>query len=217
MLNLLQIRLHQFIEEIRQKSLGVAVKKAAKKFFIKDQIVVPVYTDLSTELKKVKLGDCTDLEFMVVDQRNLGLAESMHHTSSRRLKIGRNTKAGYYAYAVATKGEIIGDIWCATKKQVGRIPIHPDLPWLGIECQDNEAYMFDMYVVPDSRGKAVTSYLLSSALNHLKKNGYTKVYGFYEQDNLPALWTHRLFGYSELEKRKAVRYLFHTKTEPVAS
>lgn len=214
MINILRIRFHQFLEEAKQKSLTGAFKKAVGKCIMTDRIVVPVYNDFSG-LNKVRGQEGADLEFMVVDGRNLGLAENMMKTSSRRLKLSRNIKDGYYAYTVAMNGEIIGDIWCATRKSVGRVPIHPDLPWLGIECEDSDAYMFDMYVVPDSRGKVTTSYLLGKALNHLKNAGYTKVYGFYEKDNLPALWTHRLFGYSELGKRRSFRFLFYKKTETV--
>jgi len=215
MFSILQIRLHQFFEEVRHKSLVEAVKKAVGKYLINDRIVVPVYNDLS-EIKKVKQEDTNGFEFLIVDGRNLGLAERMMKTASRRLKLSVNSKAGYYAYAVVCNGEIIGDIWCATAKQTQRKPVHPDLPWLGIDSQDDgEAYMFDMYVIPDSRGKVTTTYLLANALNHLKKNGYRRVYGFYEKDNLPALWTHRLFGYAELGKRRSYRVLFYKKTEPV--
>ncbi|GFO68492.1 hypothetical protein GMLC_20710 [Geomonas limicola] len=215
MFSMLRIRFHQFLEEARQKSLTEAVKKTVGKCLFNDNIVIPVYNDLS-DIKKIKSEETNGLEFLVVDQRNLGLAERMMKTPSRRLKLSVNNKAGYYAYAVACDGEIIGDIWCATPKQTKKNPLHPDLPWLGINCQDDrEAYMFDMYVIPDSRGKVTTNYLLANALNHLRKSGHDRVYGFYEKDNLPALWTHRLFGYSELGKRRSYRFLFYKKTEPV--
>ncbi|GFO61730.1 hypothetical protein GMST_40550 [Geomonas silvestris] len=216
MLSILLIRFHQFLEEARHNTLAKAVKKLVGKCLHNDSIVVPVYNDLS-EVKKIKQEETNNFEFIVVDQRNLGLAERMMKTRSRRMKLAANNRAGYYAYAVACNGEIIGDIWCATHKQTQRNPIHPDLPWLGITCEDErEAYMFDMYVTPDSRGKVTTTYLLANALDHLKKSGYRRVYGFYEKDNLPALWTHRLFGYAELGKRRSYRLLFYKKTEPVA-
>ena len=126
-----------------------------------------------------------------------------------------NTRSGYYAYAVVQDGKIVGDIWCATPNNVKRAPMHPDLAWLDIQCFENEAYMFDMYVAPESRGKVITTYLLGNALNHLKESGFERVYGFYEKTNLPALWTHRLFGYTELGNRKVSRILLYSKSEEI--
>jgi len=216
MIDILRIRWNQFLEEARQKSLQVAFKKAVAKCLMTDRIVVPVYNNLS-ELKQPKAEASSSLEFLVIDQANVAAVAGMMKTKSRRLKLLHNTKAGYYAYAVVADGEIIGDIWCVTPKTAKTVPMHHDLPWLGIDCAGNEAYMFDMYVVPDSRGKVTASHLLGSALSHLKEAGFVRVYGFYEKDNLPALWTHRLFGYSELGKRRSFRLLFYKKTEPIAS
>jgi GNAT superfamily N-acetyltransferase len=88
---------------------------------------------------------------------------------------------------------------------------------LDIQLGEDEAYMFDMYVTPDSRGKVAAGYLLSNALQDLKDSGFTRVYGFYEKDNLPALWIHRLFGYRELGKRKVSRLLLYRKSEALPS
>jgi GNAT superfamily N-acetyltransferase len=180
-----------------------------------NQIVVPVYNNLSSLKPMAKTEATAELTFIVVNQGNANAAASMHKTPSRSLKALHNTQAGYYAYAVVSNGEIIGDIWCASPREVQADPIHPDLPWLGITGTKNDAYMFDMYVIPDSRGKVITSFLLGNALSHLKDDGFERVYGFYEKSNLPALWTHRLFGYSELGKRKSIRFLFYKKTEQV--
>jgi GNAT superfamily N-acetyltransferase len=215
MLKIFRIRWHQFLEEAKGKSLQDALRKFVVKCITTNQVVVPVYNNLSTLKQPPKTDATSTLEFLVVNKDNQAAVEPMIKTNSRRLKVGHNTQSGFYAFAVVSNGEIIGDIWCATPREVKTEPIHSDLPWLGITCGKNDAYMFDMYVVPDSRGKVVTSYLLGGALAHLKQAGFDKVYGFYEKNNLPALWTHRLFGYSELGKRKSFRFLFFKKTEPL--
>jgi GNAT superfamily N-acetyltransferase len=217
MLNIIRIRWNQFLEEAREKSFQVALQKSVAKCITTNQIVVPVYNDLSTLKRATKTEVAAALEFLVINKTNLESVSSMIKTNSRRLKVYRNTQSGYYAYAVVSRGEIIGDIWCATPRDIANDPIHSDLPWLGITCGENEAYMFDMFVIPDSRGKVITSYLLGNALNHLKEDGFDKVYGFYEKNNLPALWTHRLFGYCELGKRKSFRFLFYKSTVPVTT
>jgi len=213
MLTLIRIRWNQFWEEVREKSLKEALAKSLKRLFTTDMVVVPVFNRLTNLKPLVEGEESSALEFLVIDKSNQEKLAPEVRTTSRRIKLQRNTAAGYYAYAVRCNGEIIGDIWCATPGAINSSPVHPDLAWLGICCEKNEAYMYDMYVVPGSRGKVITSFLLGNALNHLKNSGYQKVYGFYEKDNLPALWTHRLFGYSELGKRRLFRCLFYKKTE----
>jgi GNAT superfamily N-acetyltransferase len=217
MLDLISIRWNQFWEEAREKSLRQALAKSLKRLFTTDMVVVPVFNQLANLKQNTNAEESSSLEFLVIDRTNQRMLAPEIHTTSRRLKLERNTAAGYYAYAVRSNGEIIGDIWCATPGSINCNPIHPDLAWLGISCEKDEAYMYDMFVVPGSRGKVITSFLLGNALNHLKKAGYQKVYGFYEKDNLPALWTHRLFGYSEMGKRRLIRCFFYKKTEPLST
>ena len=215
MLDAIRIRYNQFVEEAREKSPRDAIKKAVSTYLQMNRVVVPVYNDLAKVKQPAKAEDTAALEFIVVDRENVGSLTAMNKVTSRRLKVAYNTGWGYYSYAVVSKGEIVGDIWCATPGNIQSRPIHPDLEWLGIECGKNEAYMFDMYVTPDSRGKVITGFLLSNALEHLKRGGFSRVYGFYEKNNLPALWTHRLFGYTELQKRKITRIGIYSNSEPL--
>ncbi|OGU05594.1 MAG: hypothetical protein A2075_24190 [Geobacteraceae bacterium GWC2_58_44] len=217
MLNSVRIKWNQFLEVAKEQSPRQAVVKSIDSYLHLNRIVVPVYNDLLSMKQGAKADDTGSLEFLVIDAANAASVCGMNKTVSRRLKEAYNTGSGYYAYAVVSKGEIIGDIWCATPGNVRRDPIHPDLTWLGIECGEDDAYMFDLYVAPDSRGKVVTSYLLGNALRHLKESGYKRAYGFYDNNNLPALWIHRLFGYTELAKRKVSRVLLYKKSEVVAS
>jgi GNAT superfamily N-acetyltransferase len=217
MLGKIRIRFNQFLEEAREKSPLEALEKSLLYYMQVNRVVVPCYSDLSALKEQGKAGDSAGLEFVIVDRKNAASMAGMNKHASRRLKDIYNTEEGYYAYTVVCDGEIVGDIWCATPGNVRREPLHPDLVWLGIQCGANDAYMFDMYVKPDSRGKVITSFLLGNALQHLKQGGFSRAYGFYEKSNLPALWTHRLFGYIELEKRKISRILFYVKSEPVSS
>jgi GNAT superfamily N-acetyltransferase len=180
-------------------------------------VVVPVYHDLSPWKQNLKPEETAGLEFVVLDRDNAESVSALNKITSRRLKGTYNTSAGYYAYAVVSNGEVIGDMWCAAPGRVQCDPIHPDLTWLGIECGEREVYMFDLFVAPGSRGKVVTGFLVGNALRHLKESGVTRVYGFYEKNNLPALWTHRLFGYKELQMRKISRFFLYQKSEALPS
>lgn len=217
MIESMRIRWNQFVEVAREKSPADALVKSASSYLHLNRIVVPVYNDLSS-LKPVALKEeeTAGLEFAVLDRDNAGSLAPKNKVASRRLKGFHNTRHGYYAYAVLRGGEIIGDIWCATPQRVQGTPIHSDLSWLGIDCGADEAYMFDLYVVPEHRGKAVTGFLLANALRHLKESGFSRVYGFYEKANLPALWIHRLFGYAEMGDRRVTRLLAYRKSEEVS-
>lgn len=217
MLISLKVKWNQFLEVAREKSPREALGRVLSSFVQLNRVVVPVYMELSVPKKAPKQVDSEGLDIIMVERGNVESVACLHKVASRRLKCALNTGRGYYAYAVVSNGEIIGDIWCATPRDIECNPVHPDLNFLGITCGENEAYMFDMYVVPDSRGKVVAGYLLANALRDLKEKGLSRVYGFYEKDNLPALWIHRLFGYTELGKRKVYRLLVYNKSEAVTS
>lgn len=215
MLTSTRIRWHQFLELAREKSAAEAFRKAIGCCVRLNRIVVPVYLDLSA-VKQPRSEQAPSFEFLVLDRENAATLSGMNRVCSRRLKGTYNTASGYYAYAVASEGTIIGDIWCASPRNIEGCRLHPDLDWLGITCGANEAYLFDMYVTPGSRGKVASGYLLAHALNHLKGLGLERVYGFYEKENLPALWMHRLFGYRELPNRKVSCVLHYKRSEEVA-
>jgi ribosomal protein S18 acetylase RimI-like enzyme len=215
MITAFNIRWNQFMEEVREHSIVSAFHKTMSKYFQCKRIVVPVYKDLVAISQTNKAIDSELYKFYIINDTNVESIAPYYKITSRRLKWEANIRPGNYVYAVLMDGVVIGDIWCATLQAAESDKSHPDLEWLGIKCGNNQAYMYDMYVAPDSRGKDVVYYLLGNALNHLKDNGYEKVYGYYEKDNLPALWTHRIMGYTEIEKRKTYQILFYKKSKTI--
>jgi len=207
MLALFKTRWSQFLEESNERSVQVALGKTVVKYFHLNRLVVPVYKDLTAPRNIFFYEAATPFEFLVINRNNIDTAAPAYRVISRRSKGLLNVQMGYFAFAASFNGEIIADIWCASPRHTFTDPIHPDLAWLGITSGIKEVYMYDMYVAPEFRGKAATTFLLGSALNYLKKEGFEKVYGFYEKNNFPALWTHRLFGYTELENRRVSRIL----------
>lgn len=211
---MLKIRLNQFLEEMRENSFSNALRKALGTFFSLNRVVVPTYKDLSSVQDPDEPNTIEKLEFLVLNKGNVDKAISMYRVESRRLKAIHNVALGYIAFAVAVNDEIAGDIWCATPLDIGVRPIHPDLKWLGIDCGEKETYMFDMNVRPEKRGRAISNYMLGKALFSLRERGYLKVYGYYENENISALWVHRLAGYTDMKKKK-VRQLFFYRTTQV--
>lgn len=209
----LKIRLKQFVEEMRENGYSNALRKALGKYFYQNRVVVPTFKDLSSVQVPSEPSTIEKLEFLIVNKGNVDKVVWMYGVESRRLKAIHNVALGYTAFVVAVNDEIVGDIWCATPLDIGSRPIHPDLKWLGIDCGEKDAYMFDMYVSPEKRGRALSNYLLGKALISLKERGFLKVYGYYENQNISALWAHRVTGYTEMKKRKVRQIFFYRATQ----
>lgn len=150
-----------------------------------------------------------NLEFFVLEKENMDRMHFMFKVKSRRMKANYNINSGYILFIVVFNNEIIGDIWCAVPRKHGSLPVHPDLNFLRIQAGEKDVYMFDMYIFPKYRGNAISNYLMKKALFVLKEQGYSRVYGYYESDNLPAMWAHRVCGYKEMDKIIRRRILFY--------
>jgi GNAT superfamily N-acetyltransferase len=210
---MLKIHLHHFVEEMKENGFSHAFRKALQKYINLNRVVVPTYKDLSSVQDPGKPDMIEKIEFLIVNKENVDKVVSMYGVESRRLKAIHNVAIGYTAFVVAVNNEIVGDIWWATTPpDIGTRPIHPDLKWLGIDCGEKDTYMFDMYVCPKQRGKAISNYLLGKALFILRERGFSKAYGYYENQNLSALWAHRVAGYTEMKKRKIRQVLFYRTT-----
>lgn len=135
---------------------------------------------------------------------------------SRGLKASRNLKRGWRGFALIQGNQVIGDIWCVTPSQKGHPVIHSDIAMLGITCGDKDAYAFDMQISTAHRGQNLAAPFQRALQATLKTEGWHKVYGYYWDDNLPALWVHRMLKFKELPKREVSRFLFYQKAEAVA-
>jgi hypothetical protein len=127
---------------------------------------------------------------------------------SRSFKAFRNLRKGWRSFALVEGTTVVGDVWCDCVSGPENIVIHPDLRMLGIHCKEKEAYAFDMLIAPQYRGKNFAVPLQRFLHFTLKTEGFRKVYGFYWDDNLPALWMHRMLKYKELPKRSLSRFFF---------
>jgi GNAT superfamily N-acetyltransferase len=86
---------------------------------------------------------------------------------------------------------------------------------LGIECEQGEVYGLDMLIAPDYRGKKLAVPLQLYSLKTLKLDGYNKIYGYYWEDNIPAMRFHRRLKYKELTKRRVSQFFFYEQSENV--
>jgi hypothetical protein len=87
---------------------------------------------------------------------------------------------------------------------------------LGITCGDKDAYAFDMQISTAHRGENLAAPFQRALQATLKAEGWHKVCGYYWDDNLPALWMHRILKFKELPKRQVTRFLIYQKAETIA-
>ncbi|RII27106.1 MAG: GCN5 family acetyltransferase [Geobacter sp.] len=146
----------------------------------------------------------------VIELRPEFLAENKcnYTVKNRYLKATQYLKKGYGGCAIIKDEKIVGDIWFTTPNTSAENYYHPDCKWLQISCAEDQVYTFDMFLSPDERGNNFASLLQTSALKVLRQKGFTKAYGYYWSDNVPALWVHRMGKWSEVKRLKVNRFLF---------
>ena len=133
----------------------------------------------------------------------------------------RYLRRGFSGVAAVRDGQVIGDVWAVTRSSTRLSYVHGDLRRLGIRLEEDEAYMFDMYIEPEHRGLALSTSLFRAAYRPLVARGVVTAKGYYAVGNLPALWMHRVMGYREVGRVKLreilgirTRYEFSTAGKP---
>ena len=202
MLNRLRTRYNQFVEHQKEHGLLSACKIVVYKY----EEAVPVEKDLSLlkPLQKIKGDEFRIQEVTEATFARLGLPYTY---GSRRERAPGYFRNGYQSFVLIKNHRVVGDIWYVTAATAKRKPEHPHLRWFDIELGKDQVYMFDMFVDPRERGSAVTTFFLHSVLHLWKDRGYSKAYGYFVADYVPALWVHRLLGYQERPHHIVRRYL----------
>jgi hypothetical protein len=184
-----------------------------RRHFSRNRLVTPVAMDLSGPIPEAPLPPGSDLRFVELRPEDIKAGIWTFSVPSRRYKALLKTESGFRGFALAHGNTIVADTWCAMPRG-GKCASHPDLKMLAITCREGEAYGFDMLIDPDYRGKNL-AVPLQRALHHvLKREGCLTKYGSYYDDNLPAMWMHRMLKYRELPKRRVSRFLVYSSSEP---
>lgn len=146
----------------------------------------------------------------VIELRPEFLAENNFNCTvkNRYLKASQYLRKGYGGCAIIRDEKIVGDIWFTTPNKNAENYYHPDCKLLQIRCTEDQVYTFDMFLSPDERGNNLALLLQTSALKALRQKGFTKAYGYYWSDNIPALWVHRMGKWREVKRLKVNRFLF---------
>jgi GNAT superfamily N-acetyltransferase len=112
---------------------------------------------------------------------------------------------GYHALMAEVDGEIVGHIWWHDDS-VARRSVHPHLIRYGLELGPGQVWGFDLYLLPDHRGRGASNDYFALFRAHLRQRGYTRVYGHVDASNTPAVWLHKLQGYRKVKAVEAQLY-----------
>jgi GNAT superfamily N-acetyltransferase len=193
--------------QIREALAEGGLMNLIRKRVFWQRTATPAEMDLSTIPAFGGFVD-SDYRFIELKLEDLQSGEFNFMIPSRSIKALVNLKKGWRGFGIAKGSNLVGDIWCITPYESGKSVAHPDLDMLGISGREREAYAFDMLIDSAYRGKNLAVPLQRFLQSTLKEEGYKKMYGFYWDDNLPALWMHRMIKYKELPKRRVSRFFF---------
>ena len=178
-----------------------------------NRLLTPVEMDLTTLMLDAKTTVPAELSFVELFMEDIQAGKWKFSFRSRGVKAVYKLKRGIRGFALVEKDLVIGDVWCVVSRD-GKPASHPDLETLGLTCGDREVYGFDMLIDPTYRGKNLAVPLQRALQRTLKAEGFLKVYGAFYDDNLPALWMHRMLKYKELPKRQVTRFFVFNRSEP---
>ena len=201
------MRITQVYETVKHNGISSLLNQ----IFYFDRIAVVVERDLLEIAVNKQNSYSSDVEVVELNQEILDTKNFFYPLRNRYMKAVHYFENGYGCCALVRNEEIIGDIWFAIPVKNSLSTCHADCKWLQIKCAEDQAYTFDMFLNPAERGNNLATLLQTSALTTLRKKGYSKAYGYYWNDNMPALWVHRIGKWTEMKRLKVNRFLFFKK------
>lgn len=172
------------------------------------RIATPAVMDLASINSVWETPKASGFQFFELKLDDIQTGKLNFVITCRYYKALRNFKRGLRCFAIGEGSTIVGDVWCRCPSGPGNLINHPDLAMLGINCSEMDVYAFDMLIVPEYCGKNLAVPLQRFLHLSLKNEGFQKVYAYFWNDKLPALWMHRMVKYQELPKRSICRFFF---------
>jgi hypothetical protein len=205
--------LHMRLIHVRDALRTGGIKPLLREIVYRDRIAVVVGKDLKDVPPNVHLprdhsGVCAEITPAMLDD-----AAIFNQYRNRELKAAHYLKKGFRGFGLFVGQEIVADLWYYRPSPGAGAAIPKDLEWLGLECPMNSVYSFDMFLNPKLRGQNLAAFFQSSFLRHLRDLNVERAYGYYWQDNLPALWVHRMLKWEEIKTLRVSRVLAYRKTK----
>jgi len=210
MLNVLKMRSAQLIDAVRSNGWNSVLRQVA--FFRRAAIVVE--KDLSEVVERPEPLATLNLKVLEIDEDMLSSGAYRFAVPNRHLKaLHYLQKQKYGGFALARDNLIVGDQWYWVSEATEDLSsLHVDLRRFGFKTwQPSHVYTFDIFVEPAERKQGVSAAFQNNGMLSLRSKGYTKAYGYYFADNIPAFWCTRMTNkWKELRRVGISRFLMFT-------
>jgi hypothetical protein len=214
MLNDVRMRIAQVADLVRSDGWSSLFKEV---LFLKRTAIV-VEKDLSELTERSEPLASANLKLREIDKDMLSSGIYRFAVSNRYLKALNYLKHGYGGHALARDNVVVGDTWHYVSEATDDPGVlHEDLQrfrfthWI-----KSYVYTFDIFVAPTERKGGVSAAFQNSAMLDLRSKGYTKAYGFYWADNLPARWCTRVTNkWKEVRAFSVSRFLIFKWAAPL--
>jgi hypothetical protein len=214
MLNTLRMRLAQVTQVVRSNGW----RSLFREVLFLNRTAIVVEKELS-ELKECSVQLIRGkLKVVEIDEDMLSSGTYHFVDRSRYLKALNYVKRGCGGYALVRDNVVIGDTWhCASESTDDPRALHEDLRRFGFKTWNkNYVYTFDVFVVAAERKGGISAAFQNDAMLALRSKGYTKAYGFYWADNIPARWCTRVTNkWKEVREFSVSRFLVFKRAVPL--
>jgi hypothetical protein len=213
MLDVVKMRVAQISELVRSTGWTSVLRELV---FLKRTAIL-VEKDLSKVTERSGPLESSKLKLLEIDNEMLSSGSYRFAVRHRYLKALNRLKHGYGGLAIARNNVVVGDTWYyVTEATDDPRALHADLRRFGFKTwMKNYVYTFDIFVAPDERKGGVSAAFQNSAMLFLRSKGYTKAFGFYWADNIPAYWCTCVTNKWKKVRAVAVsRFLIFTKAAP---
>ncbi len=198
------------------KEGGVKNVFKAQSLVAQNRLATPVVMDLTRpDIAMPALPQGSPFRFVEIKMEDVQAGKWSFALPSRAAKARYNLKCGLRSFAVVEGSIVVGDVWCFHYPEPGKTILHrslKDLDMLDLKLSPGDVYAFDMVIAPAYRGMNLAKPLQRYLHASLKAERCQKVYGYFWDDNIPALWMHRMLKYKELPKRSVSRFFFLMQT-----
>jgi len=214
MLSDVRMRITQVADVVRSSGW----RSLLKEVFFLERTAIVVEKDLSELTERSKPLASANLKLLEIDKDMLASGIYRFAVNSRYLKALNYLKQGCGGYALARDNVVVGDTWHYVAEDTDDPRgLHEDLRRFGFSCWSKDyVYTFDIFVASAERKGGISAAFQNSAMLALRSKGYTKAYGFYWADNIPAQWCTRVTNkWKEVRAFSVSRFLMFKRTEPL--
>jgi GNAT superfamily N-acetyltransferase len=215
MFDVVKMRLAQMLYSVRSHGWSSLLREIV--FFGRTAIIVE--KDLSEVVERPKPLVDSQLKLIEIDKDMLTSGTYRFAVAHRRLKALHYLGNGLGGFAAARNNLIVGDVWYYVSEATDDPSVlHVDLQRFGFKTwRKNDVYTFDIFVAPSERKQGVSAAFQNNAMVLLALKGYTKAYGWYFADNIPAVWCTRVTNkWKEVRAVSMSRFLMFRKVVPLS-